>query len=465
MIINCAALVASAASGAGSAIEEHFDNVHSVLRNLADHEVMISSNFRKADAPLKNTLVEHTEILSLMRTNSRGKVINEIVRDGEAGQKYRDVSSQGWFSETASMNPYYGYIKRRDGDVELFWCFPVGLGGGGNRFGGAMVAKIDLERAMKNISEKIGSPFKLVVDNRDVYEHEWSGAENASVEKLELRGATELPVKLLVKSPPAVASSAKESPVAATDRAETAAKPGAPVEETSPAAPAKRSPVALIIFLAVIGILLITGIALIRMAAKKRHEALLKAIEGDDATFERSETVAVPVAAKHQGMEPPQYRPPTSEENISSEEESLYNPDVMATQIMSPPPGLRASRSAAHSNAPVAAAEIPEASSGGDVWQDAYQKASRELESRFQKDLQAALAKNAEEVGRDAYNQARAGFMRSMQGHGAALSRQVDNLSKIMARTGMPEQARYEAIQHVLAELAQIRDSLEGRRR
>ena len=68
-----------------------------------------------------------------------------------------------------------------------------------------------------------------------------------------------------------------------------------------------------------------------------------------------------------------------------------------------------------------------------------------------------------EDIRRAAYTQARQVFMDSMGKYGAALAKEIDKISKSIARTDITEQARAETLNVIIQNLSRIRNVLSGK--
>ncbi len=456
-----------------AAVAEHFDALHTTIAQLAESDALASANIKRAVAPFKKTMSSHASVTSMMRINSKGKVVNEVVREGRPGRRFRNVSRQGWFTETARLNNYYGYLKRRDGDFELFWCFPIVLSG--NRFGGALVAKIDMKRALKTVAGEIDKPFRVVYEKRVFFAHEWNKSGETATKKLDVRGTEDLKFYIHAKKAEALAASGDAS-------GKTDGQPAQQVKQTTDAQAAaqaanakgetKKGKGSLVgIIFVFVGLFVIGfGIAaFIGRNAKKRHEALLREIEENDKSassndpFQSAETVVIPVGATRGApagsaapAAPAQQQSESPDYGQTQLGETLYSPESMATQVMSPPPGAGANADAA-TGRQAADPAIQKA------LKDGYEQARREMEAHFAREMEAALARRTEQVRAEVLGQAQKRVGEKMRAHARALSVQIDNLSKVVSRTGMTPQALSESLNQITGELVKIRNSFEGR--
>jgi hypothetical protein len=97
------------------------------------------------DNVAKQTLAANSEIVSVIRTNSKGIVVNCVMRpDGRSDNEntlHRDVSAEAWFSAVSpAMKPFYGPLRKADKRAYRIFSRPVtvSVATGGKRFGGVV---------------------------------------------------------------------------------------------------------------------------------------------------------------------------------------------------------------------------------------------------------------------------------------------------------------------------------------
>ena len=96
LISLCFVVIALADSGKTvKDIEAYFSDLDSALSSLGQ-KVAVSS-VKQAKEPMEKILQDYPGIAALIRSNSRGKVVNEAVREGKPGKPDRNLSRQKWF--------------------------------------------------------------------------------------------------------------------------------------------------------------------------------------------------------------------------------------------------------------------------------------------------------------------------------------------------------------------------------
>ncbi|MBD3240211.1 MAG: hypothetical protein GF331_06460, partial [Chitinivibrionales bacterium] len=180
LLTTVAVLLVLSVSGAAAespetAIVAHFDSLERVIEKIADDDQARSSNLRTTTAFFKKLMGRYSEIHDLLRINSRGKVTNELARDGKVGKRYRSVARQSWFSDVGpGKEPYYGMVKTRRGRYMLFWAMPILIDG---RSGGAILAKLDLNECLEGAARRADGPFRVYYDGRRVFSHDWDAVD------------------------------------------------------------------------------------------------------------------------------------------------------------------------------------------------------------------------------------------------------------------------------------------------
>ncbi len=165
-----------------SLVEEHFVALDSGFREVASARVLGSVELLSTDRHFSKALDEYLGVHSFFRTNSKGVVINEVIRGQRPERVYRSIAKQQWYrSLRSARESYRGATVDRHGDTYLLWAEPivVSTGGGATRYGGAVGAKVSLKGCILDIAERSAAPFELWVDGRPFYSHRWTDGVEA----------------------------------------------------------------------------------------------------------------------------------------------------------------------------------------------------------------------------------------------------------------------------------------------
>ena len=274
----CFVAIVSAGSGKTvKDIEAYFSDLDSALSALGQKVAL--SSVKQAKEPMEKILHDYPGIATLIRSNSRGKVINEAVREGKPGRANRNLSRQKWFRKIKSLEPYYSSLKNRKGEHQLFWCKPIRIKKSNrDRCGGAIVARIDLKRSFEAVAKKMESSFRVLQKGQPLFSHSWKASYDT----------TALP--LVIKGLPDILINVKEKKK---------------VVELKPPEPEKKegSLFKTVTLFVLIGIVLVLLWNIFMAIVKKRQEALLRQIGEPTDITEKSfgdseENVAVTAVKK-----------------------------------------------------------------------------------------------------------------------------------------------------------------------
>ena len=128
---------------------------------------------------LLDSLTSATSLFhSIIRTNSRAVVVNEAVRSGPPGERYRGVAAEPWYRAVEKGGePYYGPPIREKGFAGWEQAIPIFVHTAeeGRRFGGALMCRIDAARCVALTTARLGTPVQILHGGRTL-----AGAVNAS---------------------------------------------------------------------------------------------------------------------------------------------------------------------------------------------------------------------------------------------------------------------------------------------
>jgi hypothetical protein len=191
--------VAASAAAADSLvvrIEDYFSSMKDELDKVAEARTIKGTSLRRMDRYFVGVLKRHQTIYSLIRTNSKGVVISEVIRGQVPERDYRRISNQRWFHIVErTREDYFGFLKEDD-RYYLFWAKPVLKSGrSGKRFVGTVAAKIDLWDSFHAISHDAEKPFVVRVGNMSLYSHKWKKDIDYDQVSLDVAGVDNISVR------------------------------------------------------------------------------------------------------------------------------------------------------------------------------------------------------------------------------------------------------------------------------
>jgi hypothetical protein len=167
--------VGVAASDDASFIEKQFARLDSSLTRLSARPEVRMKEVAPFDGVAKQMLAAYPEIEAVMRTNSKGSVVNSVRRENGDSETHADVSE--WYAATKSgMVPYYGQLRKENGRTYCIWTRPLSIGTliGGRRFGGVVATSLDITACFSRFTAAMHGPFEILLDGKSFYYISWN---------------------------------------------------------------------------------------------------------------------------------------------------------------------------------------------------------------------------------------------------------------------------------------------------
>lgn len=268
-------------------VSAHFDSLESLLAEIAADAKTRSSNLRTTSAYFQSLMDTYPEFHDLLRINSKGTVTNEVARDGKKGRKFRSVARQSWFTEVVQRSePYYGKVRTRQGDYLLFWAVPmtVKTSSGSERSIGAVLAKIDLDQALRGAATRADAPLKIAFEGSGLFSANWDGATSGVTKTIDIQGMENLAVSFVQ---PVSENKPADAPVAEkpTDSEQPSKLAQALEQTTEPQAPARgRLILTLVVVGSVLVVLSLGWVVAIRFAHARKMKKIEEELESDSYT-------------------------------------------------------------------------------------------------------------------------------------------------------------------------------------
>ncbi len=440
--LACAGAVLADAAATAKGIEAYLAELEADIVELSAAREMLVRNTGMADRPIEKLMKRRTEISTILRTNSRGLVVNEMHAERSAGKKFRDLSNQKWFKETSDLRRYYGSTISSGGRYSMFWCIPirVALQSGTYRSGGAIVARIDMRGAFESAAKRAKDPFVVLDGRQRVYSSSWKNAyEVASRHPLTVKGLDNLVVGSRADEEPKQEPAAEAGPpaggpeAAATAQADSSLRVHAVAPAETVTKRQGKLPIGLIILFVVVGIFLALAAALFQRMNKKRHDALMHTIDRESSPFEYGETVVMDRTKLMQMAGPGEAAP---------QEEGVRRQYIPA----SPQAGPQRPRDPFKETRIMSLDEM-----------------KAEVEADINQKLNSVLVERTKQIRKEVYGEVRLAFLQNMKGYSVAIGQQSEKLSRFIQAGGARGPRETQALQHILAELQKIRNSIEGR--
>lgn len=121
-------------------------SIDSLVKSIAEDSLVRSRDIGSVTPLFKSVVENFPAVLSILRTNSKGLIVNEIVKVGEAGPRYRDVSDEIWYrSSKESRTLFAGNASSSREQSGYYIAHPILITreNGDIRFGGVFALLID----------------------------------------------------------------------------------------------------------------------------------------------------------------------------------------------------------------------------------------------------------------------------------------------------------------------------------
>jgi hypothetical protein len=171
----------AAAQPAQKAIDQELDTLFA--KTKTDFEKMALSPILKSPRlPMVNSffiqsLKIHLPWQSLIRTDKKGQVIDEVIRIEGISKEKRSVADQTWFTQVSKTMKEHNEIAitEKTGRYYLVWAAPiVSKVKGADVFQGAVAVRIDLWDCFDRFADTWTSPFMIRILGRvTLYDHLW----------------------------------------------------------------------------------------------------------------------------------------------------------------------------------------------------------------------------------------------------------------------------------------------------
>jgi hypothetical protein len=258
-------------------IDAYFEELRGAFDKVTSAAVLRQVQLGVVDRYFVKALQTYPTMTVLLRTNSKGVLINEVIRGRSPARVYRAVGAQRWHRRVrSSWRASYTHVTDRTGRTFLFWAEPL-IGrkaSGAKRFMGAVAVKFDLAACLEAAAERTDVPMAVMVGGTGVYRREWSGAEDYVETAVTIPGVSGVVVRTRKRGgdeDPA----GTESAVELSDRDGTAETAGA---DSTACEPRRKRPVAAL----VLGLVVLGGVGAFVRSRMRRYR-ILREVHRDDA--------------------------------------------------------------------------------------------------------------------------------------------------------------------------------------
>jgi len=227
VVVSLLLLFPAAGSAAVSIMKKSMDSMFVTIKqdfdSIAASPIVKKKPVAPVDGYFFTALKAHQPYYSLVRTDSKGVVVNEVIRLVEKpSTKKQNVSKEPWFRYVSTRQaPYHWFMKIEEtGRYYLFWAAPIidKSQKGKEAFQGAVALKIDLWDCFCDFSKNVETPFLIRVNKMRLYSNKWKDSIAYREELLSVPGVKKISVRRpKVIAPVAAPAVASVAPAPAVD--------------------------------------------------------------------------------------------------------------------------------------------------------------------------------------------------------------------------------------------------------
>jgi len=196
-------------------IEREFRMLETALARCMYEEVIPSPDIEFMNRALYEFMRDNPGVTRILRVNAGGFTVNDVTPESPRSGPPRSVSGQRWFQHiTQGKAPYYSMEVSPDGQITLFYAWPLTAAGSGAEpaVTGGFAATIDLVSQVALIDD--APPFRIRYAGKAIFEHDWDDLDYDE-EQLPVKGARDVmiqtPKPIPTRLDPRAASSKSKS--------------------------------------------------------------------------------------------------------------------------------------------------------------------------------------------------------------------------------------------------------------
>ena len=202
MIINTKTIVAD--PSLKEDIEQYFTDQWQAFDKIASSSSMKKTSLSQVDRYFVSSLKKNQTFYTFIKTNSKGVLINEVIRGEKPERKFRDVGTQRWYYHVSKKyKDYQGFLRDENGRYYLFWAKPVlkMTRSGVKKYIGAAAVKVDLWDCFHKYAADVDEPFLIRLGRKSLYSNKWKKGIEFEEKSLEIVGVKRVSVRYVKSAP------------------------------------------------------------------------------------------------------------------------------------------------------------------------------------------------------------------------------------------------------------------------
>lgn len=193
-------MMPAAASSLKEDIEQYFVKLWQDFDKVATSSSIKRTSLSYVDRYFISILKKNQTFYTFIKTNSKGVLINEVVRGEKPERKFRDVGTQRWYYYASKKyKDYHGFLRDKNGRYYLFWAKPVlkTTRSGVKKFIGAVALKVDIWDCFHKFASDVDKPFLIRLGRKSLYSNKWKKEVDFKEEELEIPGVKRVSVRFV----------------------------------------------------------------------------------------------------------------------------------------------------------------------------------------------------------------------------------------------------------------------------
>lgn len=158
-------------------LQKQFTEIDSALSRIPALPEARMKEVEPVNGLFRKLLARYPEVVSILRTNSKGVVVNDVERQGKADALHSNVFDSAWYAGPKKTSaPWYGPLVKENRRPYLVWSRPlsVRMPIGSERFGGVVNFKIDMFACFKDFAAHANGPFEILLNKKSFYYLSWT---------------------------------------------------------------------------------------------------------------------------------------------------------------------------------------------------------------------------------------------------------------------------------------------------
>ncbi len=263
-------------------MNNYYEKMDESFSRLARSTALKSTSLSGAEKLFVREMKKNRAYYSLIRTNSKGKIISEAVRGKKVERPNTDVEREKWFQNVKkNKEPHYSIIRDDDrGRYYLIWSKPIIKN---NNFVGTLTAKIDLWDSFYEFSNSVYYPFLVRLNSLSLFSHKWNNDFSYKEERLTIPGINRISVRYIPeKKGFSVAIKDSSKPVSAdtdTQKTPVIQKSDTAKEIATSAPKDKKGNSAGVLIITIIVVVAGGALVTLVVVSRNRRKAFLKELE------------------------------------------------------------------------------------------------------------------------------------------------------------------------------------------